>query len=213
MEFEFDKNIIGKLCIKEKDKHSNQVEFQQVVGFDFVHKLYLVKNIHNFFHGYTILCPAGKEIPKLYTLDEALALIDEEIEKEKQKYLILDEKIPKCDKEFKENEMIEFNRLFNTYKECVHQIKIYCEYLEWAEKKYDFESRTLYSKELAGAQKALRRLKKRFHYYFGNDAERVQEIVAGYGYFDNVVHAKGRIADLIKRYEKYKETLVSEIRK
>ena len=214
MQLEFDRNIIGKFCKKEKDKYSNMLEFRIVVGYDFVNKVYIVKDMHNLFHGYNILCAAGKELPELYTFEQACAIIDEEIEKEKQKYLILDKQLPETrQKEFRSNEATEFARLFNTYKECRNQIGIYQEYLIWAEQRHDFETRNLYTKELAGAQKALRRLDKRFYYYFGDEAKRVQEIVVGYGYFDDVVHAKSRIADLLKRYEKYKDTLKFEASK
>lgn len=213
MQFGFDKDIIGKFCKKEQDKYSNMLAFRRVVGYDFINNVYIVKDIDNFFHTYGALCPSGMAMPEVYTLDEVFALIDAEIEKEKKKYLILDEKMPNNTKEFRQNEVTEFNRLFRVYRECVNQVKIYNQYLEWAEKKYDFETRELYTKEMAGAQKALRRLDKRFHYYFKKDAKRVQEIVLGYGYFDDIVHAKSRIADLIKRYEKYKSILVNEVGK
>ena len=45
MQLEFDRNIIGKFCKKEKDKYSNMLEFRIVVGYDFVNKVYIVKDI------------------------------------------------------------------------------------------------------------------------------------------------------------------------
>ena len=81
MQFEFDKDIIGKFCKKEQDKYSNMLAFRRVVGYDFINNVYIVKDIDNFFHTYGTLCPSGMAMPEVYTLDEVFALIDAEIEK------------------------------------------------------------------------------------------------------------------------------------
>ena len=216
---EFNPENIGKLAIKnyslkrESSPFGRPPTFEFIVAYDYLSERYLTIDLSAWANIYSRV----SERSPLFTLDEALAHLEKrraEMVSEKEEivnraffYDQVRSDLQQTNKTNYQNEML---HLSNAYHEALRQKKDLQLYLEGAS---NDEYKKMYGKELKATEKALRRLDKRFHFYFGDNAEYVKTCIREIGPYNCM---KGGIRALdanIKSLDKQKESLILKYKK
>lgn len=205
MEFNIDN--IGKFVEFTPHRYSTSHPFKIIMGYDFIRNVYIAGEIDIIPSLYAAVKPLSKDVV-FYSLDEALSLIDEKINNENEKISKL-EKIVNFDKisQMKENHQNEFISIFNAYREICGQINILKKLISHTSNPRDSKINKLYRHELSKTEKALRRINKRYHFFFGDNAATVQETVLKNDFYSNPYTTRKQILSAIKKYEDEKMQL------
>ena len=214
----FEINNIGKLVMKyyHKNREANPFNsppvFEFIVGYDYLNNTYLTIDFTCWISNYS---KVHNESP-FYSLEEALELLDERktliektVEDLVKKAFFYDqvrESLKQTNKINYQNEML---HLSNAYYEALRQKNDLKQYLSGCSEDYE----KLYSRELRSTEKALRRLEKRFIFFFGDQAEHVKECIRAAGPHDTMKRSIKILQDNIKKIDKQKEMLVKRAEK
>ena len=215
---EFEINNIGKLVMKyyHKNREINPFNppptFEFIVGYDYLNNAYLTIDFTWWTGNYSKI---HNESP-FYTVEEALHLLDERktlIEKTKEDliekaffYDKVRENLKQTNKTNYQNEML---HLSNAYYESLRQKHDLEMYISGSSEEYQ----KMYARELASTEKAIRRLEKRFNFFFGDQAEYVKECIRAAGPHNTMKRSIKILQDNVEKIEKQKQTLVKRAEK
>ena len=163
----FDIKNIGKF-IEMKSVRYSTFPFQLVMGYDFIRNNYIVGEIDFIPSLYSAASSIlSKEKIVFYSLEEVLKLIDDRIEIENKKLSKLNE-IVNFNKisSMQENYRNECESIFNAYRESYKQVEILKGLIKSTADEKNSKINKIYKHELSKTQKALRRLDKRYHFFF-----------------------------------------------
>lgn len=215
---EFNVNNIGKLAIrnysnKPRTPFSRAPIFEFIVAYDYLAEKYLTVDLSVWVHAYSQVNPKSP----LYTLEEALQCLDEhkammEQEKEKliQRAFFYDQVRKNLQQTSKVNYQNEMLHLSNAYHEALRQKRDLTMYLSGTNSEGYVK---MYTQELRRTEKALRRLDKRFNFYFGDNAEYVKECIREIGPYNTMQSGIKVLNDNMKRVDQQKESLVRKATK
>ena len=204
----FDIKNIGKF-IEMKSVRYSTFPFQLVMGYDFIRNNYIVGEIDFIPSLYSAASSIlSKEKIVFYSLEEVLKLIDDRIEIENKKLSKLNE-IVNFDKisSMQENYRNECESIFNAYRESYKQVEILKGLIKSTADEKNSKINKIYKHELSKTQKALRRLDKRYHFFFGDKADNVKTIVIENTSFRNPYVMRREILKTIEKYIKQKVKL------
>lgn len=206
----FDKNAIGKFVILPTTKYDDGITVVAVImGYDFMENSYIARCLKGPYLRYDKV--ACTEDLVLYDIASINDILDRGIEDEKYYKSVLncsfDEKL---NRDLYENEKQETEKLFNIYREILRQISIYEDYLRCTRRDYEI---ALYTHHLKKSQRALRRINKRFFYYFGENGVAIQRVLEIYSCYSDIKYADKRIDNNIQAYLDMKSKIekISEI--
>lgn len=203
----FDINNVGKIVfLNKRAVESNlvtELKCSFIVGYDFVAKKYVGSDMCDYFN----MCSKLPDGLDMYDLDSAVAYIDEllirvdrareSLAMQYSNYLCVTRDVKR------RNYQNELAHLSNAYWESINQLKFFQNYVKDADDSY----RELYEHELKATEKAIRRLDKRFKFFFGEDAEAVKACIRESGCRNNMSSALRAFEYQIERLTKQKEHL------
>ena len=180
-------------------------EFGVIVGYDLVLGAYVVKNLNSNFDSYSAYRLNNDQEIKTYSISEITQIIEKSIQEENNnKAIIALSFTEKLGRELYNNEKNEVEKLFRSYIEIIKQIEIYSQYANYTNIKDDAE---FYKHHLTKSQKALRRIDKRFFYYFGKRGSSLQKLLIRYSCLRNIRYADILIDGNIKKYKNMLERI------
>jgi hypothetical protein len=207
----FNNNNIKKLYkipSSHKYGHLREDKFQIVVGYDFINNCYIVSPLNDNSGLYNKV--KSSEVI-FYTLQEALDEMDTLIKKENDKIETLKSLVNAVTmKEKIEKQPNEWSHLFNIFREVNAQLKFLNIHLKNAEKIHNKKYIKMYTHEIAKTNKAIRRLHKRYFYYFGNRFQEIEKLVLENDFINNIDNVTYYIKCNIKKLEIQKELLVAQ---
>lgn len=204
--FLFDIHNIKKFYKLTKPIKYNSDIFVVVAGYDFINNFYIVSPLNDRGGVYNVVKSSDEQF---YTFNEAIEYIDFLIKNETDKLDVINSlKFLSADKIQKENSKNECMHLFSAFKETYEQIKYLNIYLNGAIEAKDKKQIKLYGHEIAKTHKAIKRLKKRFYYYFENKSEEVQDLVLKQNYLCNIASSMYYIKKNIEKLEEQKQKLI-----
>lgn len=208
--FNFNMNNIKKFYRQENRKYNSNI-FEVVAGYDFVNKVYISKPYGDKSGVYNIIQFSKNKDNKFYTFNEAIEYIDSLIRNETDKMDIIKLiEFVQPDKKNLQNHYNECLHIFNALRETTKQIDFLSLYLQEAQKQNKKREVILYTHEIAKTYKAIKRLKKRYFYYFGNKSEEIQDLVLKYNYVKDIPSSLHCIRHTIKKLEEQKQLLIKE---
>ena len=162
----FDSNNIGKLILYKTTNvnlFTEVPDFCFIIGYDYLNDTYLCSDMkEKYEHIGRVSTDA-----KIYSLEDALVYVDDMIELAKIRRAVLVKpytEVALLSKHISQpNYQNEIKHLANAYYESKKQIDILESYADTNNESY----KKLYEHELAATRKAVRRLDKRFNYFFG----------------------------------------------
>lgn len=179
MEFSMDK--IGKFVLRDTvngvkvnpDDITRKVEFMMVVGYDNLRRKFLATSVTDSFYVYS----AVPDYAQFFDLDEALQYIEKSIavSRERREWWSNNWKGKVCRDISKANYQNELARLPRAYYESIKQLDYLKRYVN------NTSYQDMYLREIKGTEKALRRLEKRFQFFFGESKEYVKQCIAAVG--------------------------------
>ena len=179
MEFSMDK--IGKFVLRDtingikvdSENVARKVEFMMVVGYDNLRRKFLATSITDSFYVYS----AVPDYAQFFNLEEALQYIDKSIaaSRERREWWSSKWENQVCCDISKANYQNELERLPRAYYESVKQL----EYLKHYVNNTIYHD--MYLREIKGTEKALRRLEKRFKFFFGENKEHMKQCIEAVG--------------------------------
>lgn len=164
---EFDKSKIGMVVLLPGNKYSfctGKPSFRLVTGYDFINNKYL------FFSNSSDRKIVENNI-QWFSYAEAIQYIDASIASLQGSYDHFKALLyPAPDQEsLTENYQNELLHLGNAYYNTIESISVLTSYIRF--------DKDLYERELKSYQKSLRRLEKRFHFFFGKDGKEVVKTI------------------------------------
>ena len=206
----FNINNIKKFYKPSSCKYRSDI-FEIIVGYDFINQTYISSPLGDTSGLYNRIISSANTNTRFYTFKEAVAYIDSLIKKEADKLDIINSlKFSLTNKESTENYRNEYLHLFSAFKETNEQIKYLDIYLNDALESKSEREIKLYRREIAKTHKAIKRLKKRYFYYFGEKAEEIQTLVLKQSYLCNIETSLYYIKKDIEKLEKQKELLIKK---
>ena len=179
MEFSIDK--IGKFVLRDavdgikvdSGNVTRKVEFMLVVGYDNLRCKFLATSITDSFNFYS----AVPDYAQFFNLEEALHYIDKSIatSRARREWWSNNWKDKVYCDISKVNYQNELARLPRAYYESVKQL----EYLRCYVNNAAYHD--MYLREIKGTEKALRRLEKRFQFFFGENKEHMKQCIEAVG--------------------------------
>ena len=179
MEFSMDK--IGKFVLRDtingikvnSDDVTRKVEFMMVVGYDNLRRKFLATSVTDSFYVYS----AVPDYAQFFDLAEALQYIDKNIaaSQERREWWSNNWADKVCCDISKANYQNELARLPRAYYESIKQLDYLRRYVKNA------TYRDMYLREIKGTEKALRRLEKRFKFFFGENMEHMKQCIEAVG--------------------------------
>lgn len=197
MKCTIDKNIFGKLILKKNGFFpSESYRFLIICGYDFSNKRFLAIDVDNKPTVFKPVYYTVDETCKLMSYSDALEHIDKMLNKTKNSLNKLSEL---C-----ELGNIEVARLFNRYAECYNQKCVH----DNLRKSCSGNWRVIYEREYNALLKGLRRVEKRFHHYFKEQAKSMMEYAIRCGSNGDIVSQVKNMEMRISTIEKYRQTFV-----
>ena len=196
---EFDYENIGKLVANENYTKDDTAQYLMVVGYNYLSGRYILFDISR--RNDTFKIEAYKSCfhpEKMVTAEEAMAEIDEKIhllemkvEKLRANKSLFDDVFHLQSRENYRNELLNIS---GAYEECCNQLKYFSCY-------------KCYPIDEANVRKGIKRLSKRFHFFFGDDANIVMDAIESGGRIESVIRAMHVAEDKIKKLEKHKQEI------
>lgn len=202
---EFDYGNIGKLVANEICEKRDTAEYWMVVGYNYLSGRYILFNFSRWDDVFKIESYKSCLHPeKMVTAKEALTEIDEKIhllemtvEKLRANKSLFDDVFRLQSRENYKNELL---KISGAYEECCSQLKYFSNY-------------KCYNIDEANVRKGIKRLSKRFHFFFGDDANIIMDAIESGGRIESVIRAIHVAEDKIKRLEKHKQEIIAKSKK
>lgn len=215
----FDVANIGKLAIKYYHKNrevtpfSPPPTFEFIVAYDFLNDAYLTID----FTWWTNAYSKNYNDSPFYTLEEALRILDEckaMMEKAKEelieKAFFYDQVRNNLRDSKRTNYQHEMLHLSNAYYDTLRQKQDMINYMNSASTE---EYKEMYRRELVATERGLRRLEKRFNFFFGDQAEHVKECIRAAGPYNSMKSGIKLLCENINKIEKHKQHLLRKAEK
>lgn len=197
---------IGKYYHVAESSHNLSEGFYVITGYDFFNDIYLSQNLERNFWGHYVIVPSNVST---LTLQESI---------EKVKYIInsKQESVDRYNdnpifqnKELKnENYIYEFEKIFISYKETSEQLEAIQICLDG-----EAAPKSLYESEKRKALRGLRKMRKRFHFFYGDKADEIIYLVDNGIYLEDIQYQQHMLKNSIRFYNGILETLKREQRK
>lgn len=198
---EFKQENIGKFVFTKSYRDDPKL-FRIIIGYNPIVGRYVAYSFdaNGLWGHYSSITPDEE----MYTIEYATQYLTEQIsELTAQREELLDNVNLVNDtmkRTSRENYKNELRKLWRSYSECSRQLKFFIE-------ENSHFHRDIYGIEIREMQKAIRRLNKRFRFFFGDKAELLQDAICNAGPYDSLRARLGVVESNLKKLEHCKRSM------